>query len=132
MHALLHFIGAIVIVPYVAVALLFIFVGTAASSKGLLALFDTVLYHANWFVRWGIYVIPMLWICLVAMGFLASLQRASSLCLCLLAVSCLLVIISLHSTPIGLGELVFLIPCIAVAATSAWLFFRTGAVIDLG
>jgi hypothetical protein len=127
MHAFLHLVGAIVIVPYVALAMFFIFVGAAASSKGLMALFDTVLYHANWFYGWGIYIIPALWICLVATGFLPSLQRASSLCLCLLAVSCFLVVVSLHSTRIGLGELVFLIPCVAVAATSAWLFFHTGA-----
>ncbi len=127
MHAFLHFVGAIVIIPYVALALFFIFVGEAARSKGLMALLDTVLYHVNWFYGWGIYVIPSLWIFLIATGFVPSIQRASSLCLCLLAVSCFLVVVSLSSTRIGLGELIFLIPCVAVAATSAWLSFRTNA-----
>jgi hypothetical protein len=49
MHAFLHFVGAIVIVPYVALALFFIFVGTAASSKGLMALFETVMYTRTGF-----------------------------------------------------------------------------------
>lgn len=129
MHALLHLVGAIAVVPYVALAMFFLFVGSAASSKGLMDLFHTVLYHADWFVRWGIYAAPVLWICLVATGFLPSLQRVSSLCLCLLAVSCFLVVVSLHSPRIGLGELIFLIPCVAVAATSAWLFFRNGAAV---
>ena len=34
MHALLHLVGAIVVVPHVALAMFFLFVGTAASSKG--------------------------------------------------------------------------------------------------
>jgi hypothetical protein len=126
MHAILHTICAVVVVPYVALALLFVFVGQAASSKGMLALIETVWNNFYFYFTKGIFIAPVLWVCLVAIGFVPALQRIGSLCLSLLAVASLLVVVILSSTRIELGELIFLIPCIAVAATSAWLFFRAG------
>ena len=38
-----------------------------------------------------------------------------------------LVVVVLSSTRVGVGELIFLLPCLGVAATSAWLFYRAGA-----
>ncbi len=127
MHAFLHLVGAIVVVPYVALALMFLFIGQVARAKGLMAIIDVVLNNMDWFVRWGIFAAPVLWICLVAAGFMPSFQRASSLCLCLLAVASFLVVVTLTANKVGAGELLFLLPCLAVAATSAWLFFRVGA-----
>jgi hypothetical protein len=126
MHALLHTICAIVVVPYVALALFFVFVSQAASSKGWLGLIETVWNNFFFYFTKGMFIAPVLWICLVVIGFVPILQRIGSLCICLLAVASLLVIIILPPTLIELGELIFLIPCIAVAATSAWLFFRAG------
>lgn len=127
MHALFHTVGAVVVVPYVALALLFLFIGQVARSKGLLALIDVVWNNIDWYLGWGICAAPLLWVCLVATGFVPRLQRAGSLCLCLLAVTSFVVVVTLSSTPVGAGELIFLLPCVAVAATSAWLFFRRGA-----
>ncbi|MCA9158947.1 MAG: hypothetical protein KDA72_11500 [Planctomycetales bacterium] len=126
MHALLHTIGTIVVVPYVALAMFFIFIGQAATAKGMLALVETVWNNFYFYFTKGIFIAPVLWVCLVAMGFVPILQRTGSLCLSLLAVASFLVVVILSSTRIELGELIFLIPCIAVAATSAWLFFRGG------
>ncbi|MCT0224866.1 hypothetical protein [Synechococcus sp. CS-1328] len=126
MKALLHVIGSVVVVPYVALALFFLAVGEAARTKGLFALFDIAWRNLDWFVGWGLYAVPVLWICLVATGFVPELQRASSLCLCLLAVTSFLVVVILPATKAGVGELIFLLPCVAVAVTSAWLFIRLG------
>jgi hypothetical protein len=127
MHAFLHTVGAVVVVPYVALALFFLFIGQVARAKGLKALIDIVWNNVDWHVGWGIYAAPVLWVCLVATGFVPHLQRASSLCLCILAVASFLVVVTLSSTRAGVGELIFLLPCVAVAATSAWLFFRVVA-----
>ena len=126
MHALLHTVGSILVVPYVALALFFVFIGQAARSKGMMALLETVWSNFYLYFTKGIFIAPVLLACLVAMGFIPILQRAGSACLCLLAVSSILVIVISSSTRIELGEVIFLIPCIAIAATSAWLLFRTG------
>ncbi len=93
----------------------------------MMALIEIVWNNFYFYFTKGIFIAPVLLVCLVAMGFFPILQRAGSLCLCLLAVASILVIVIWSSTRIELGELIFLIPCMAVAATSAWLFFRTGA-----
>ena len=125
-HAILQTIGAVLVLPYVALAGFFLLVGEAARAKGLFALLDIVLHHASWIVRWGIYAFALLWLGLVVMGFLAQFQRISALCLCLLAIGSLLVIVVLPSSDMEFGQLLFLAPCVAVAATSGWLFMRAG------
>ncbi|MEI7665009.1 MAG: hypothetical protein WCI65_03045 [Synechococcaceae cyanobacterium ELA263] len=126
MKALFHTIGAVVVLPYVALALFFLFIGELARTKGLFALVDVALFHANWFALWGIYAGAILWICLVATGFVPRLQRASSLCLGLLAAASFIVVFLLSSTR-SAGEVIVLLPCVAVAATSAWLFLSAGS-----
>jgi|GEM_PF-3012902 len=126
MQALLHTVGAVVVVPYVALALLFVFIGQLAQAKDPLEMINIVWSNIDWYLGWWIFVAPILWVGLVAAGFVPQLQRAGSLCLCLLAVASVLVVICLSSTRVGLGEILFLLPCIAVAATSAWLCFRSG------
>lgn len=128
MHALLHTLGAVVVLPYVALAMFFLFIGQAARAKGLWALIDVLWNHVDWYLGWVIYAAPVLWLGLVAAGFVPPLQRASSLCLCGLACASFLVIVALSSPRVGVGELLFLLPCLAVAATSAWLFWRAGGV----
>jgi hypothetical protein len=126
MNSLLHTVGAIAVVPYVALAAFFLFLGEAARAKGLFGLLAFAWNNLDWFLGWGIYTAPALWLCLVATGFVPSLQRAGSLCLGLLAVACFLVVVLLTSDRGGMGGFIFLLPCAAVAATSAWVFVRMG------
>lgn len=131
MHALLHTLGAVVVVPYVALAMLFLFIGQAARAKGLWALVEVLWNHVDWYLGWVIYAAPVLWLGLVAAGFVPPLQRAGSLGLCLLAAGSFLVIVALSAERVGLGELLFLLPCAAVAATSAWLCWRAGTLAPI-
>ena len=124
LHALLHSVCAIVVVPYIALALFFVVVGQVARSKGILEVIDTLWNNFYYFIGWGIYVVPVLWICLIAMGFVSSLQRAGSLCLFVLSTGSLIVIVIFPSTQIELGHLLFFAPCIAVIITCTLLFFR--------
>jgi hypothetical protein len=127
MHALLHAVCAVIAVPYVALALFFIFVGQAARAKGVLAVVEVVWNNFYFYFTKGMFIAPLLWGGLVAIGFIPTLQRTASVCLGLLALASLLVIILLSSARLAIGELLFLIPCVVVVATSAWLFFRVGA-----
>jgi hypothetical protein len=127
MHALLHTLGAIVVLPYVALALFFVFVGEVARSKGMVALVDTILNNFYFYITKGMFIAPILWVFLVVAGFLPSFQRAGSICLALTAVASLIVIVLMRSSPLEFGDLFFPIPCLAVAVLSIWLFFRTNA-----
>ncbi len=126
MHALLNTICSVVVLYYIALALFFIFIGQAASSKSMLALVGVVWNNFYFYFTKGMFIAPVLWVCLVVMGIVPSLQRMGSVCLSLLAVSSLAVIITMSSSRMEFGELIFLTPCMAVAATSIWLVFRAG------
>ncbi len=52
MHAFIHTLGAILVLPYVVMAGGFLLIGEAARAKGLLALFDVMLNQADWLLRW--------------------------------------------------------------------------------
>lgn len=124
MHAFLHIIGTVVVVPYVALALLFVFIGQLARSKGLWALVDAFWNNLDWYVSGGFHVAVAIWVCLVVTGCIPTLQRGSSLGLSILAAASFIVIVCLSSSRLGIGEIVFLFPCVAVAVTGAWLCFR--------
>lgn len=115
------------VLPYVALAGLFVLIGEAARVKGLVALLDAALHHASWIIQWGIYAIPLLWLLLAVAGFFAPFKRAGALALCMLALGSLLVLI-LQTSRMEPGQLLFLAPCFVVAATSAWLFVRAGVI----
>lgn len=127
MYPLFLTLGAVVVLPYVLLAVMFLLIGEAARTRGLFELIDVVANHALWIFRWGIYGLPLLWLVLIGAGFFPRLQRGCSLFLLVTSLSSLLVICFLHSARIGLGEFTFLLPCIAVLGLSVWLFIRMGA-----
>ncbi len=126
MNACLHTLGTLVVLPYMLLAAAFLLVGDIARSRGLFAAIDAILNHASWIFRWGIYGLPVFLVALIVAGCLPSLQRISAVVLFLIALGSLGVICTLHSTRIGLGQVVFLLPCIAVLGLSAWLFIQQG------
>ncbi|MCA9127114.1 MAG: hypothetical protein KDB22_08510 [Planctomycetales bacterium] len=125
MHAILHTIGSVVVVPYVALALFFLFVNRAAEVKGPKELIAFLWESTDRIFGWGIYLTPLLWLGLVATGFIPIFQKTGALSLCLLSILSALVIVTLSSNRIELGSILFLLPCVTVAAMSAWLFYRS-------
>ncbi len=126
MNGFLHTLGTLVVLPYMLLAVAFLLIGDVARTRGLFALIDVVANHANWILRWGIYCLPVFLAALVVAGFIPSLQRISAAGLFLIALGSLGIICTLHSTRIGLAEVTFLLPCIAVLGMSVWLFVREG------
>lgn len=85
MHALIHLLASILVVPYLALAGFFLLIGEVARTKGLVALLDVSLEHALWILGWGIYLLPLLWLILAASGAVPRFQKAAALVLGLLA-----------------------------------------------
>lgn len=127
MHAFLHLVASALVMPYVALAGMFLLVGEAARTKGLFELLDVAAQHALWILQWGIYVAPVLWLMLAASGAFTSTRRGGALVLALLALGSLAIIVALPQTPMDAGQWLFLAPCVIVLATSVWLYRRAGA-----
>ncbi len=126
MLGLLHAIATLVALPYALLAAAFLLVGQAARARGLVGVVDVLLHHADWFVRWGIYVLPVLYLALAVAGFSPGLRRTGAVFLLVLSTGSLLLIWLLPTSgKTDLGQWVFLLPCVAVIGVSAWLVFRT-------
>ncbi|MEO5671090.1 MAG: hypothetical protein ABIR26_10405 [Ramlibacter sp.] len=120
MHGALHILATIVVLPYVALAIAFALIGQVASSKSLGALLWTLLTQIDWIIPWGILAFVAAIAVIAGLGLMASLRWLGHLSLFVLAFVALLVVVILPGSAIGLGELVFLAPCIAVLVYSAW------------
>ncbi len=105
-----------------ALAAWFLFIGRVASARDLGGLLAVAWDSLDGFLGWGLFAVPALWLVLVAMGCVPRLQRAGALGLGLLAGGSLLVVLVFSSGRLGWGEVLFLLPCAAVAAGSVWLF----------
>lgn len=121
MHAVLHILGAVLVLPYAGLAALFLMIDEAARAKGLLAVLGVLLDQFVWIVPWGALSAALLWLALVIGGCIARLRRLAALCLGLLALGSLGVITVLQSSPLEAGQITFLAPCAAVCAMSVWL-----------
>ncbi|MEQ1692513.1 MAG: hypothetical protein ABMA00_14585 [Gemmatimonas sp.] len=126
MRGLVHVLATLVALPYALLAAAFLLVGQAARARGLLGVFNVVLSNADWFARWGIYVLPVVYLALAAAGFSPGLRRIGALSLVVLSAVSLVIIWALHSGKLSIGQWVFLTPCVGVIVTSVWLF-RTAA-----
>ena len=126
MHSILHVLGTLVVLPYLLLAAAFLLMSDVARTRGLFEILTVVANHANWILRWGIYGLPVVMLALLVAGLIPSWQRGSAAVLFLVALGSLAVIGLLHSGKLELGHYVFLLPCVAVVAVSAWLFIRSG------
>lgn len=132
MHGLLHALGALLVLPYAMLAGAFLMIGEVARSRGLAAVFDVLLNQADWMLRWGIYAIPLACCALVVMGFVPRLRRAGLFCLGLISAVSLMAICGLGAMPLDRGELLFLVPCLSVLATSVLMLIRSRRIPGAG
>ena len=121
MHAALHVLATIVVVPYVVFACGIVILGHAISTRSLLSFFDTLLAHAVWIVPWGLIGFPCAMILVAVLGVIPGVRWLGAVCLCLLAGASLAVIV-IGSTPrLESSQLLFLLPCALVLIVAAWL-----------
>ena len=121
MRAALHLLGTIVLLPYIALSAWFLILGEAIASGSLLALLDTLLARAAWLVPWGLLGTFLAIVAVATLGFIGNLRRIGGLCLFAIAAACLLIVLTASRSAIGIGELLFLLPCFAVLVLGGWL-----------
>ena len=121
MRGPLHVLATLTLVPYVLLAAGFVLLGQAISSGSLLSLLDTLLLQATWLVPWGVIGFPLLFLLLAALGLHSRSRWIAGLLLCLIACTCAAIILLMSTSAIGVGEVLFLSPCIAVMIFGGWL-----------
>ena len=121
MRAILHLLATLVVLPYVALAGAFVLLGRIIAAGSLPSMILALLEQALWLIPWGLLGVLAVVLVLVALGFSERLRWLGASCLFAIAAACLVVIAWLQSGPIDGGQLLFLLPCFAVAAFAAWL-----------
>jgi hypothetical protein len=113
------------LVPYLLLAIAFLLLGQAIGSGGMFAFFGTLLTQFIWIFPWGILGFVAILGSVGALGLSSRFRALGSLCLCLLAAGSLGVIVFITTSKMGMGQLLFLLPCALVLVYSAW-----AAVVD--
>lgn len=124
MNPLLHLLATAIVVPYAALALLFLIVGRVAASKGLWDIIDTVVTIASWVIPWGVIAFVVVFASIGVMGFFEQARLAAAAALLALGAASLGVLLFYRAGSIGVDEVVFLTPAIAAALASAWQLHR--------
>ena len=128
MHAVLHVLATLLLLPYVLLAIAFLLLEQAIGDGTLSTLLATLLSQALWLIPWGVLGFLIFAIALAALGMHPASRRLGGFLLCLVAVVCIVLIIVKPAEPVGLDALLFLSPCILVAAYGAWMAFAEGPV----
>jgi hypothetical protein len=121
MRALLHLLATLVVLPYLALAGAFVLLGRIIVAGSLPSIILALLEQVLWLIPWGLLGVLGVLLVLIALGFSDRLRWLGASCLFAVAAACLILIASLQSGPLDGGQLLFLLPCFAVAAFAAWL-----------
>jgi hypothetical protein len=116
----LHLLGTVAVAPYALLAIAFLLIGQLASSKSLGALLWTLLTQFVWVIPWGALGFAAALLLIAGLGFSVHLRWVGYLALFLVSLASLLILVIVPGDAIDLGSLLFLAPCIAVLAASAW------------
>ena len=120
MRGALHLLCSLLLLPYFFLAAWFLILGDAIGSGSLISFFGTLLAHAAWLLPWGFLGFASGFVVLVLLGLIERLRWLGGLCLFAIAAVCLAVI-GMTAVPASVGEVLFLLPCAAIAACGAWL-----------
>jgi len=126
MRAVFHLVGVVVLLPYLALASAFLILGHAIASGSLLGILDRLLNHALWIVPWGIIGAAVVIVAVALLGVIPGTRLIGAACLGALAAASLVVILVIGSSPIDVGQALFLVPCAAVLVFAAWSWSTIG------
>ena len=121
MRGALHLLCTIMLVPYLLLAAWFLILGDAIAGGSLASFFTTLLSHALWLIPWGLLGFTVGIVTVAALGMIDGVRWLGGLCLFALAGACLLIVIAGNPSAIGPGELLFLLPCLAILIFGGWL-----------
>jgi len=123
MREALYLLATLVLLPYVLLATAFILLGHVLLGGTLLSLFDALLAAALWLIPWGLLAFAAAVLALMALGLSDRLRWLGGLSLSLSACGCTATILLMSTTPIELGQLLFMLPCIMIVIFGAWLAY---------
>ena len=126
MRAVLHVLATIVLLPYLLLAAAFVLLEQAIGDGTLGALLKTLFVQLTWLVPWGVLGFLVLVVILVALGLHPASRWLAGLVLCLAAVASIAIVIVKPAAPLDMGGLIFLSPCMLVAAYGAWMAIDEG------
>jgi hypothetical protein len=114
-------VATLVLLPYAGLALAFMLLGYAISGGNLASVLQAILGEALWLIPWGFIGTACGVAILLALGVNPGTRKSASVILSVLAVASAVSIWALSTSKFGLGELAFLLPCLAVAGVGALL-----------
>jgi len=121
MRGAIYLLCTLVLLPYLALAAWFLIIGDVIAAGSLASALTTLLSHALWLFPWGLLGIAAGIIAIAALGVTESARWLGGLCLFALAGACLFIVIAGNPSAIGPGELLFLLPCLAILIFGGWL-----------
>lgn len=120
MTSLLHVLATLTVIPYGALAVLFVLIGRVASTKGLWAVLDAVVQSFNWVMSVGLVAFAVIIATVSVLGCFTQTRLAASIALLALAGISLLVLLFHRDSTVAFGELLFMLPCMIVVLYEAW------------
>jgi hypothetical protein len=122
----LHVLATIVLLPYVLLAIAFLLLEQAIGDGTLGALLKSLLAQALWLVPWGMLGFLVFAVALGVLGLHPASRWLGGLLLCVAAVASTIIVIVKPAGSVDAGGLLFLAPCVLVAAYGAWTVITEG------
>jgi hypothetical protein len=120
-RAILHVLSVIVLLPYLLLAACFLMLDRAIGTGSLPGFVDTLLTLAALLLSWvGVAILGAL-LLLILLGTSARTRGFAAAITCLAGVACVVVLVTLSHSTIGLPEALFLVPCVLALGGAGWL-----------
>lgn len=122
MRPLLYLVSLILVLPGVALASAFVFLGQAMATHSLLGFLGQLLDLFLWLIPWGAVALLAGLMALVLGGFSARFRWLAALCVLLLAVSssAVTLVLTAHAG-FSADQLWFFVPAAIAATVTTWL-----------
>jgi len=127
----LHVLAALLLAPYLALAIVFLVFGHATSRGSFLGFLDTLLQHAAWIIPWGILGFGVAMIALATLGIVRETRAFAAALLCALAIASPVILVAVSGSRMDADVIFFLLPCVAVAIFGAWRVKEERRILDL-
>jgi len=121
MRALLHVLSVLLLVPYLALAILFLLLGHAIAGEGTLGFLGRLLDEFIWMVPWGVLGFALAVLVLLVLGLRVGTLWLAGLLVGLLASAALLVILLFPGGGVDGDQLLFLLPCAIALGLGFWI-----------
>ena len=123
MQVVAFILSTIVLLVYAAIALATLFFGYAISRGTLASFLGAILAGLDWLIPWGLLSGACCVAALLFLGIKQRTRRVGAVLLSVLALASAAVVAMLlrPSDSFGIGEIAFLLPCLAVVGVGVWL-----------